>query len=108
MARVVSETMPGMQQQQMIHVARPEVIPLANAATVVAIVTYGLCRLLSIVAPDALAAVARSWFHGLAIGTGPWPGFDGGEFLLGFVTFGVFTWIFTAAIVWLYNQWSHH
>lgn len=81
-----------------------EPIALANAAGLVAIGTYVVCRAISLVAPEALAAVARSWFHGLAIGTAPWPGFDIGEFVLGLVTSAVVAWLVTAALGWLYNR----
>lgn len=82
---------------------RVSVTPLANAITAVAIVTYVLCRIVSLIFPDALAVVARSWFHGLAVGTAPWPGFDTGEFVLGLVSFAVVTRLISAAAAWLYN-----
>ncbi|MBM2826539.1 MAG: hypothetical protein HW403_603 [Dehalococcoidia bacterium] len=88
------------------HVATLEVVPMANAVTVVALLVYVLCRVLSLVAPEVLATVARSWFHGLAVGTAPWPGFQGGEFLLGLVTIGIFAWVTTASTAWLYKQWD--
>jgi len=86
-----------------VQVNRVVVTPLANAITAVAIVAYVLCRIVSLIFPDALAAVARSWFHGLAVGTAPRPGFDTGEFVLGLVSFAVVTWLISAAAAWLYN-----
>ena len=92
-------------EAKMLHAYRLETIPLANSVTAAALFVYALCRVISIVAPDVLAAVARSWFHGLAVGTAPWPGFDFGEFTLGFFTLGIFAWVFTAATARLYEQW---
>ena len=86
------------------HISGLEVVSLANAVTAVALLVYVLCRLASIVAPEALAAVARSWFHGLAVGTAPWPGFQGGVFFLGLFTIGIFAWVTAASAAWLYNR----
>ena len=38
-------------------------IALANAATIVALGIYVVCRALSLVAPDFLFSVVQSWFH---------------------------------------------
>jgi hypothetical protein len=93
-------------EAKMLHAYRLETTPLANSVTAAALFVYAICRVISIVAPDALAAVARSWSHGLVVGTAPWPRSDFGELMLGFFTLGIFVWVFTAATAWLYKQWA--
>lgn len=90
-----------------LHATRQlRVFPIANAVTVAALLTYLVCRVASIVVPEGLAALARSWFHGLAIDATPWSGFESGEFLVGAITLAAFIWVFTAFVAWLYNAWS--
>lgn len=78
----------------------------ANAATVVGVGAYIVCRILSQVAPDLLFAVGKSWFHTFnldaVIAVAP---LDLGAFLLGGVTFGALVWIMVYATVSLYNKW---
>lgn len=78
----------------------------ANAAIVVGIAIYVVCRILSLVVPDILFAVERSWFHTLNLdavkAVAP---LDFGTFLLGGITLGAFVWISIYATVTLYNKW---
>jgi hypothetical protein len=88
---------------------RLEVIPLANAAAVVALAAYVICAALSFVAPDLLMGVLQSWAHSLALEplrtTGP--SFRPIELVVGLVTFGGTVWLATAAVARLYNAWTH-
>lgn len=89
--------------------ARLAAVPLANAATVVALVGYLICAALSIVAPDVLVWFFQPWLHGLSLAplrpAGAW--FRPGEFVVGLVTFAGTVWLVTAAIAGLYNAWGH-
>ena len=87
---------------------RLEVVPLANAAAVVALAAYLICAALSYLAPDLLMWVFQSWAHSLALEslrtTGPT--FRPAELVVGLVTFGGTVWLATAAVVRLYNAWT--
>ena len=85
--------------------ARLHAVALANAAAVVAAATFTVCRLVALLAPDALRSLAQSWFHGVAFAPA---GFGMGpvEFLVGLVTFSGFVWLGTVAVAALYNAWS--
>ncbi len=82
-------------------------IAFANAFTVVGVVVYVVCRILSLIAPDLLFNIGTSWFHAFnldaAKNVAP---IDIGTFLFGAVTFGAFVWIITYAGTELYNKWS--
>lgn len=78
----------------------------ANAAAVVGLGAYVICRILSLVAPDLLFAVGQSWFHTFNLdAVKAVPPLDLGTFLLGGVTFGAFVWVTIYATVTLYNKW---
>lgn len=80
---------------------------LANASTVVSLAVYVVCRIASLVAPDLLFSVAKSWFHTFSIdslkGTTP---MDMGAFLFGGISLAVLVWISTYATIQLYNRWA--
>ena len=80
---------------------------LANTLTTVGVGLYVACRVLSLIVPDLIFNVGKSWFHTLSLdalqATAP---FDIGTFLFGAVTFGVLTWVTAYASVVLYSQWS--
>lgn len=79
----------------------------ANASTVVMLLVYVVCRVVSLVAPDFLFSIARSWFHTFSMeslkGTTP---FDLGTFLWGGVSLAILTWLVTYATIALYNSWA--
>lgn len=79
----------------------------ANASTVVLIALYVVCRIVSLVAPDVLFSIARSWFHTFSIdslkGVAP---LDTTTFLFGGVSLAILTWITTYATISLYNRWA--
>lgn len=81
-------------------------VVLANAATTVMVSLYVVCRIVSLIAPDFLFTVARSWFHTLSLdssrGTTP---MESGTFLFGLITLSVLVWVTTYATVDLYNRW---
>ncbi|MEK7558914.1 MAG: DUF5676 family membrane protein [Patescibacteria group bacterium] len=82
-------------------------IALANAFTTVALGLYVLCRIISLVAPDFLFSVAKSWFHTFSVdsikGTAS---MDIGTFLFGAISLAVLTWITAYTGTLLYNKWS--
>ena len=88
---------------------RLAVVPLANAAAVVALSAYLICAALSYFAPDVLMWVFQSWAHSLALEplrtTGPT--FRPIELVVGLVTFGGMVWLAVAAVARLYNAWTH-
>lgn len=79
--------------------------PFANAATIVVLALYAVCRILSIIAPDLLFNIGRSWFHTFTMASMrtnvP---LDGGIFLYGGVTIGLLTWVTVYATVEIYNR----
>ena len=79
----------------------------ANAATVVSIGVYIVCRVISLVAPDFLFGIARSWFHTFSMdslkGVAP---MDIGTFLFGGVNLAVLAWVTTYVMIVLYNRWE--
>ena len=88
---------------------RLEVVPLANAAAVVALAAYLICAALSYFAPDLLMWVFQSWTHSLALEPlrTTDPTFRPIELVAGLVTFGGMVWLGAAAVARLYNTWTH-
>ena len=88
---------------------RLAVVPLANAAAVVALAAYLICAALSYFAPDLLMWVFQSWAHSLALEALRTTGstFRPIELLVGLVTFGGTVWLAVAAVARLYNAWTH-
>lgn len=78
----------------------------ANAATVVSLGLYVVCRIFSLVAPDFLFSIAKSWFHTFSMDTlkGTTP-MDLGTFILGGVSLAILVWITTYTTIALYNMW---
>ena len=77
----------------------------ANAFTVVGVGLYVLCRVLSLVAPDLLFSVGKSWFHTFSLDSvRTVVTLDIGTFVLGGVTLGVLTWITFYAGAMVYNN----
>ncbi len=80
-------------------------IAFANAFTVVAEVLYVLCRVLSLVVPDLLFSVGKSWFHTFSLeSVRTVVTMDLGTFILGGVTFGALAWVTMYASAILYNN----
>lgn len=95
-------------QEHVSALPRLGVVPLANAAAVVALVGYLICAAVSIVAPDVLVWFFQTWLHGLSLAplrpAGAW--FRPDEFVVGLITFAGTVWLATAAIAELYNAWA--
>ena len=82
-------------------------IAFANAFTTVAVVVYVVCRVVSLIAPDFLFGIAKSWFHTFSVDSlkGIVP-MDFGTFIFGAVMLALLVWITTYAAASLYNRWS--
>ena len=80
-------------------------VAFANAFTIVGAGLYVICRLLSLIVPDLLFALGKSWFHTFSLEsirqTVSW---DTGTFLLGGVSTGVLVWILFYSGAYLYNR----
>ena len=85
--------------------AELQVVPLANAVTVVAEAAFLICAAVSIIAPDLLFWYFQSFSHRLNLEPlrpdGPW--FRTEQPMFGFVAFGATAWSGTAAVAALYN-----
>lgn len=79
----------------------------ANAATVVTVVFYVICALLSYAAPDLIFSISRSWIHSINLESVRAP-FNPDLWLLlwGLVSLAVITWVTTYATIALYNKWA--
>lgn len=79
----------------------------ANAFTVVGLVLYVVCRIVSLIAPDFLFAIGKSWFHTFSLDSvravAPT---DIGTFVLGAVSLAVLVWVTAYATASLYNKWA--
>lgn len=79
----------------------------ANALTVVVLTIYAICRLASLVVPDFLFSIAKSWFHTLSVDslrdTAP---LDMGTLLFGAITLSVLVWLTAYVTITLYNNWA--
>lgn len=82
-------------------------IAFANAATIVSLTVYVVCRVVSLIAPDFLFSIAKSWFHTFGAdtlkGTAP---FEVGTFIFGAVVLTALTWVTVYATIELYNRLS--
>lgn len=79
----------------------------ANAATVVTVVFYVICALLSYAAPDLIFSISRSWIHSINLESVRAPfNPDLGLLLWGLVSLAVITWVTTYATIALYNKWA--
>lgn len=79
----------------------------ANAFTVVTLGLYVVCRMATLVAPDFMFGIARSWFHTFSLDSlrSNVP-MDWGTFIFGGVTLAVLTWVTTYAGAYLYNRFA--
>lgn len=79
----------------------------ANAITIVFVVAYVICGLISFIAPDLLFSIAGSWFHGMNLeaikATTP---MGLGTFIFGVVTFAGYVWFLTFSGASLYNKFA--
>jgi len=79
----------------------------ANAFTVVSLGVYVVCRVLSLIAPDFLFSVGKSWFHTFSLDSmravSP---MDLGTFIFGAVSLAFLVWITTYSGAALYNKWA--
>lgn len=77
----------------------------ANAFTAVGVGIYILCRVLSLIVPDLLFSVGKSWFHTFSLDSvRTIVTLDLGTFILGGVTIGALTWITFYAGAMVYNN----
>lgn len=80
---------------------------LANTLTTVGLGLYAVCRVLSLVVPDLIFNIGKSWFHTLSLEvlktTMP---MDLGTFVYGGITFAILTWITAYSAAVLYNKWA--
>lgn len=79
----------------------------AHATTVVSLVVYIVCRIISLIVPDFLFRIARSWFHTFSLDSsqGVTP-MDMGTFLFGGISLAILVWVTTYATIILYNKWA--
>ena len=79
----------------------------ANSFTVVGLGVYVVCRVLSLIAPELLFSIGRSWFHTINLDVvrtvAP---MDMGTFILGAVSTFVFVWVSAYSAASLYNSWA--
>ncbi len=82
-------------------------VAFANAFAVVTAGLYVGCRVLSLIAPNLLFAVGRSWFHtfDLASVSSVAP-MDIGTFIIGGITSIVLAWVTAYAGAYLYNSFA--
>lgn len=80
-------------------------LAFANASAVLTGAVYIACSLLVALFPDYFRIVGQSWFHGIDISL-IWTGEPRGNFLIGFVTAVVGTWLAGWVFVRLYNQFA--
>ena len=80
-------------------------VRLANAATIVSLGLYVVCRVVSLVAPEFLFNIAQSWFHTFSTELTRVPApFDIGTFIFGGVTLAVVVWATFYAFASIYNN----
>mgnify|MGYP001580978729 CR=1 FL=1 len=80
-------------------------IPFANAALVVGLGLYVVCRVLSLIVPDFLFSIGQSWFHTFSVESmRATVSFDIGMFIFGGASLAVVTWITVYAFVEIYNR----
>lgn len=79
----------------------------ANAATLVIVVFYVICALISYVAPDLLIAISSSWIHSLSLESLKTTSLMSIKSLsVGLLTMSVFTWITTYVFAEVYNRFA--
>lgn len=79
----------------------------ANAFTAVSLGVYIVCRVLSLIAPDFLFGVGKSWFHTFSLesvkAVAP---MELGTFVFGAITLSILVWVTTYSGAYLYNRWA--
>lgn len=79
----------------------------ANASTVVSVGLYVVCRVVSLVAPDFLFSIAKSWIHTFELdSTKAIAPMELGTFIFGVITLSVLVWITSYTTIVLYNRWA--
>lgn len=78
-------------------------VPFANAVTIVTVVFYIVCVVLSAIAPDFIIGIAQSWIHSLTLEMSKTT-LSLGSVIYGLLTISVVTWITTYAAIELYNR----
>ncbi len=77
----------------------------ANAATIVTVVFYVACWLISSLAPDLIFGLSKAWMHSINIESLKATTTISFEtVLLGLFSISLLTWITMYATIWLYNQ----
>ncbi len=77
----------------------------ANASAILTGLVYLVCSLLVALFPEFFRIVGQSWFHGVDLSL-IWTGTPRGNFVLGFITAVVGTWLTGWAFAWVYNKLS--
>lgn len=82
-------------------------IAFANAFTSVSLAVYVVCRIVSLIAPDFLFSVAKSWFHTFSVDSMKGAtSMDLGAFIFGAVVLSILVWVTTYTAATLYNSWA--
>jgi len=77
----------------------------ANAATIVGLGLYVVCRIATLVAPDLLFSIGQSWFHTFTIESMKTTvSFNIGTFIFGGVSLVVVTWGTVYVFAEVYNK----
>lgn len=76
---------------------------LANASAVITGIVYIVCALAVVLFPEFSKTVAQSWVHGIDFSP-IWTGGPRGNFLVGFITAVIGTWLVGWAFAWAYNK----
>lgn len=80
-------------------------IALANASAIITGIVYIVCALAVAVFPGFFRLVAESWVHGIDLGL-IWTGGPRDNFLVGFITAVIGTWLAGWAFAWVYNKFA--
>lgn len=75
----------------------------ANASAVLTAIVYVVCAILVAAFPGVFKIVGQSWFHGVDLGL-IWTGSPRGNFIVGFITAVIGTWLAGWVFAWLYNN----
>ncbi len=79
----------------------------ANAATVVTAVFYVVCWMLSVLFPEVIFNIGRSWMHTISLDsvrtTTQMPVLTA---IWGLLTISAVTWVTVYGTIWLYNRWA--
>lgn len=79
----------------------------ANAATIVVVAAFIICRIAAWIIPSFLFQVGQSWFHTIQMEPGQITGsLTFGALLLGLISAAIVTWLMAYSIITLYNKWA--